>query len=79
MSSKEGWVLVVYQRALARCSSVSAGWWPASAYQVVTTVQASRPKGTVRSTARRVRLRASPTPRVWRASKKAVSIAQRDA
>lgn len=38
MSSKEGWVLVVYQRARVRCSSVSAGWWPVSVYQAITTV-----------------------------------------
>ncbi|MEU5032279.1 hypothetical protein [Streptomyces milbemycinicus] len=79
MSSKEGWVFVVYQRARDRCSAASVGWWPASVYQRITTVRANRPKGTVRSTAGRVRLRASPTPRVWRASKKAVSIVHRDA
>ena len=41
--------------------------------------EADQPNGTVRSTARRVRLRASPTPMIWRASAKACSIPHRAA
>jgi hypothetical protein len=47
--------------------------------QTVTTLKQISPNGTVRSTARRVRLRASPTPMMWRASAKACSIPHRDA
>src|SRR4051812_41810971 len=43
------------------------------------TLKQIRPNGTVRSTARRVRLRASPTPRIWRASAKACSMPHRAA
>ena len=35
MSAVEGWALVVYQGARARCSPTSAGSWPAVAYQQV--------------------------------------------
>ncbi len=35
MSAVEGWALVVYQGARARCSPASAGSWPAVAYQQV--------------------------------------------
>ncbi|HWH99390.1 MAG TPA: hypothetical protein VNT27_03600, partial [Propionibacteriaceae bacterium] len=44
---------------------------PCSAYHTVTTLKQISPNGTVRSTAGRVRLRASPTPTIWRASAKA--------
>ena len=37
------------------------------------------PKGAARCTARRIRLRASPIPMIWRASAKACSIPHRDA
>jgi hypothetical protein len=71
MSSKAGSVLVAYQgwswrRAVAACRG-----WPCRAYQVTTRVETIRANGTVRSTARRVRLRASPAPRMLRASAKA--------
>src|SRR6266545_1767447 len=57
MSANEGSVLVVYQRARARCSATSAVAVPAVAYQTVTRLRQTRPKGTVRSTARGTRLR----------------------
>jgi hypothetical protein len=74
MSSKEGSVLVVYQRARSRRSVTSAGVWPAAAYQMVARLRQIRPNGTVRCTAWRVRLRAWPIPRIWRASENATSM-----
>jgi DDE superfamily endonuclease len=72
MSSKAGSVLAGYQGWAWRRAVMRAGLWPCRAYQwstqVMTRVQVSRANGTVRSTARRARLRASPTPRTLRAS-----------
>src|SRR6266498_1965053 len=56
MSAVEGLVLVRYQGRRARCSVTSSGWWPAVAYQQTASVRQARPNGTVRSTARAVRL-----------------------
>ena len=64
MSSKAGSVLAWYQGWAWRRAVMPARWWPRWAYQVMTRVQVSRANGTVRSTARRVRLRASPAPRM---------------
>jgi hypothetical protein len=63
----------------ARCPATSSGACPCRAYQAVTMLKQINPKGTVRSTARRVRLRASPTPMIWRAAAKACSMPHRDA
>jgi hypothetical protein len=68
---------VVYQRARLRRSVITFGEWPVRWYQTTTRVWAWRPNGTVRSTARWVRLRASPTPVTCLASEKATSMAQR--
>ncbi len=57
MSSYEGLVLVVYQRARARWTATSSDAWPCSVYQTVIKLRQVRPKGTVGSTARRTRLR----------------------
>jgi hypothetical protein len=74
MSSKAGSVLVVYQGWAWRRLVMLAGSWPCRAYQATTRECTSRANGTVRSTARRVRLRASPAPRMLRASAKACSM-----
>ena len=79
MSSKAGSVLVRYQGWAARRSPVSAGSWPWRAYQQTMRVCTSRANGTVRSTARLARLRASPAPSTLRASANACSIAHRAA
>src|SRR3954467_5046380 len=79
MSSKEGSVLVVYHRARDRWSAASAGACPALAYQSTVRLRQMSPNGTVRCTAARVRLRAWPTPRIWRASENATSMHQRAA
>ena len=79
MSSKAGSVLVLYQGWSWRRLATWAGSWPRVAYQVTTRVLVIRAKGTVRVTARGVRLRASPAPRTLRASAKACSMAQRAA
>src|SRR5262249_25568119 len=62
MSAVEGLVLVRYQGRRARCSVTSSGSWPAVAYQQTVSVRQVRPNGTVRSTARALRLWAWPTP-----------------
>ena len=62
MSSKAGSVLAGYQGWAWRRAVMRAGLWPCRAYQMTTRVWVSRANGTVRSTARRVRLRASPAP-----------------
>src|SRR5215469_2338741 len=67
MSSKAGSVLAVYQGWSWRRAVMSAGSWPCRAYQMMMRVLVSRAKGTVRWTARGVRLRASPAPRTLRA------------
>jgi hypothetical protein len=46
---------------------------------MITSLWVNSPKATVRSTASRVRLRASPTPVMCLASKNAISIAHQDA
>ena len=74
MSSKAGPVLVVYQGWLARRAVMIWGRCPWRAYQMMTRAWMSRANGTVRSTARRVRVRASPAPRTLRASEKACSM-----
>src|SRR5713226_5841906 len=74
MSAVDGWAFVVYQGARARCSATSAGSWPAVAYQQAVTAWQASWNGTVRSTARAVRLRACPAPKTWRASSIATSI-----
>src|SRR5215469_14111527 len=79
MSSKAGSVLAGYQGWAVRRAVMSAGSWPCRAYQVTTRVWVSRAKGTVRATAAGVRVRASPAPRMWRASKKACSMLHRAA
>ncbi len=79
MSSKAGSVLAWYQGWAWRRAVMSARWWPCRAYHTTTRVWVSRANGTVRSTARRVRLRASPAPRTLRASAKACSMDQRAA
>ena len=79
MSSKAGSVLAWYQGWAWRRAAMPARWWPCRAYQMMIRVQVSRANGTVRSTARRVRLRASPAPRTLRASAKACSMDQRAA
>ena len=65
---------VVLQQALARRRRTTAGLWPARWYQVITRDWVNRAKGTVRSTAARVRLRASPAPVMVLASLKATSM-----
>jgi hypothetical protein len=79
MSSKAGSVLAVYQGWSWRRRVMAAGSWPWRAYQMIVMVWARRAKGTVRWTARGARLRASPAPRMPRASAKACSMAQRAA
>ncbi len=74
MSSKAGSVLVAYQGWSWRRAVTAWRGWPCRAYQVTTKVETIRANGTVRSTARRVRLRASPAPRILRASAKACSM-----
>jgi len=68
MSSKAGSVLPWYQGWAWRRAVMPARWWPCRAYHTTINVQVSRANGTVRSTARRVRLRASPAPGMLRAS-----------
>jgi hypothetical protein len=62
MSSTEGSRLVRYQGERRRRSETSSGAWPESAYQTIARVRRRKPNGAVRSTARRVRFSASPTP-----------------
>ena len=75
MSAVDGWALLAYQGARARCSATSAGSWPAVAYQQVAMAWQASWNGTVRSTARAVRLRACPVPKSRFASSIAISIA----
>ena len=75
MSAVDGGVLVVYQGARWRRSSMSAGSWPAVAYQVMAMAWQASWKGTVRRTARAVRLRACPAPNSCLASSIATSMA----
>ena len=63
MSPADGAVLVRYQGQSRRRRSMSAGSQAERAYQVMSRVWMRNPNGTVRSTAFRVRLQASPTPR----------------
>ena len=63
MSAVDGCVLDVYQGASRRRASASAGWWPAVAYQQTAIAWQASMNGTVRSTARAVRLRACPVPK----------------
>jgi hypothetical protein len=79
MSSNDGSVLVVYQRDRSRRSATAVGACPVAAYQRVTRLRQISPNGTVRCTAVWVRLRAWPTPMIWRASEDATSMHHRDA
>src|SRR5262249_2751294 len=79
MSAVEGLVLVRYQGRRVRWSVTSSGSWPVVAYQQTVRVWQARPNGTVRSTARVVRLWAWPTPNSCLASSMQTSIAQREA
>src|SRR5438094_125599 len=74
MSAVDGSVFEVYQGASSRRALVSAGWWPAAYQQTAIAWQASM-NGTVRSTARAVRLRACPVPNSCLESSIATSIA----
>ena len=74
MSAVDGSALVTYQGARARCSSTSAGSWPAVAYQRMARDWQIRVNGTVARTARAVRLRACPAPKTCRASSNATSM-----
>ena len=75
MSAVDGSAFVVYQGAARRRASASAGWWPAVAYQQTAIAWQASMNGTVRSTARAVRLRACPVPNSCFASSIATSIA----
>src|SRR5256885_10420652 len=75
MSAVGGSVLEVYQGASSRRVLVSAGWWPAAAYQQTAIAWQASMNGTVRSTARAVRLRACPVPNSCLESSIATSIA----
>ena len=79
MSAVAGSALLVYHGASARRSCRSAGSWPAVAYQVTATAWQATWNGTVRSTARAVRLRACPAPKAWRTSSIATSMDRREA
>src|SRR5712672_1595234 len=63
MSAVEGSVLAVYQGAVRRRPAMSAGSWPAVAYQSMARVWQASWKGMVRRTAPAVRLRACPAPK----------------
>ena len=75
ISAVDGSALDVYQGASRRRVSVSAGWWPTVAYQQTARAWHASVNGTVRSTARAVRLRACPVPKICFASSIATSIA----
>src|SRR6266498_956242 len=79
MSASDTVCLVRYQGARARWAATSAAGWPCWAYQHTTRLTHSRPKGTVRWTARGVRLRAWPTPATCRLSSNKTSTCQRAA
>ena len=74
MSAVAGAALPVYHGASVRRSCRSAGSWPAVAYQVTATARQAGLKGTVRSTAAAVRLRACPAPKICFASLIAISM-----
>src|SRR6266536_3961892 len=74
MSATDGVALVWYQGALARRAARSWAGWPCWVYQTMARLWQTSPNGTVRSTARRTRLRAWPTPASWRASRKQTSM-----
>ena len=46
MSAVDGWFLLRYQAAQARCPSMSTGWWSAVAYHIMVRVWQARWKGT---------------------------------
>src|SRR6266446_4283621 len=75
MSAVDGSVFDVYQGALRRRASASAGWCPAVAYQQTARAWQASMNGRVRSTAVAVRLRAWPVPKSCFASSIATSIA----
>src|SRR5229473_2553681 len=75
MSAVDGSVFDVYQGASRRRAAVSAGWYPAVAYQQTARAWQASMNGTVRSTAAAVRLRACPVPKSCFASSIAISIA----
>src|SRR5881394_1101698 len=77
MSVKDGSVLARYHGADRRRWVTISGLWPCRAYQTTTRLYTYMPNAQVRSTARGARLRAWPTPRVWRQSKNVTSMAQR--
>src|SRR5829696_1848293 len=79
MSASETVCLVRYQGARARWAATSAAGRPCWAYQHTTRLTHSRPKGTVRSTARGVRLRAWPTPAICPLPSNKTSTCQRAA
>jgi hypothetical protein len=79
MSANDTACLAWYQGARARQAATSTAGWPWVAYQTTVSDRHSKPKGTVRSTARRVRLRACPTPTTYQLASKATSICQRSA
>src|SRR6266511_214058 len=73
MSATDTVRLVRYQGARARWAARSWAGWPWWAYQTIARLMQTSPNGTRRSTERRVRVRAWPTPARWRASRNAVS------
>ena len=75
MSAVDGSVFEVYQGASRRRLWVSAGWWPAVAYQQTARAWQASMNGIVRSTAAAVRLRACPVPKSCFASSIATSMA----
>src|SRR5512142_751558 len=75
MSAVDGSVFDVYQGASSRRARVSAGWWPAVAYQQTARAWQASMNGIARSTAAAVRLRACPAPKSCFASSIATSIA----
>jgi hypothetical protein len=74
MSAVAGSALLVYHGESARRSCRSAGSWPTVAYQVTATAWQASSKGTVRSTAAAVRLRACPVPKICLESSIAISM-----
>ena len=79
MSAVDGSVLAVYQGALARRVCGVGRVWPAVAYQLTVMAWQASWNGTVRSTARAVRLRACPVPKSCFASSIATSMAHLEA
>src|SRR5215469_9712892 len=74
MSAVAGSALLVYHGASERRSCRSAGSWPTVAYQVTAAAWQAIWNGTVRSTARAVRLRAWPAPKICFESSIAISM-----